>query len=363
MKRRKVIYAISILGVFVLNVFYVNYEFYLLLLMAILIPVLSFCSFCLSRVGLGLYFRVGKKKVVQGQKVGLQVKLQNALPVLLADSDVNFTVSCSNDTASEYKKINVNTFFDKYTETIKVNAGHSGILTVQADKVVMHDYLYIFGKVRRFKGKMQIPVFPELLPASERDNYDHMDGIEFNNDQWQIISGDSDEVVDFCEYKDGDSMNKIHWKLSVKTDELVVKKFADIDDRCVRILVDLTFNDMAEFRSQLDKIYQMAYSVGHYYVRNNIKASFILWDSKEDKLMEYMFTTDSALESAMLYLMSQKCSEDAGGRMAAAFEESGIKMPEKPYLITTGAYENREYQVINVAEDNLEQIINALYQR
>ncbi|MDO5401883.1 MAG: DUF58 domain-containing protein [Eubacteriales bacterium] len=362
MKRRKIIYAIGLLGVFILNVFYVNYQFYVLLLMVILIPFLSLCMFLLSRLGLALYFCVPDTKSVQGKKLQLLVKLQNNFPVPLADSSVYFIISCSNDEKKENKRVNINTFFDVYTQKVTMNTAHSGIITVQADKAVMQDYLHIFSNVRQFKGSLWIPVFPKLLPASERDNYEHMEGIDFNNDQWQMLSGDSDEVIDFCEYKDGDSMNKVHWKLSVKNEELIVKKFGDIDDICIRILVDLTYQDTEGFRYQLDKIYQMAYSVGHYYVRNDVKASFIIWDFKADKLVEHMFSTDAELERAMIYLMSQKCSINVLWKMAAAFEESGIRMPDKPYLITTGEYDSRDYQIINVSEDNLEQIIEALYQ-
>lgn len=363
MKRRKVMYALCLFGAFTLNVFYVNYEFYAMLWLIILIPVLSLLIFMIAKNNLELYFRMSGRNIVQGQEMMLEVKTDNHVPFLLADSRIDFVIECSNDSAKEYKKLNMNTFFDNYESAVPFNAVHSGIITVRSDKVVMYDYLRFFKKEKHFKGGVQIAVFPELLPLGEKNYFDRCDGIEFGDDQWLILKGDGDEVIDFREYQNGDCINRIHWKLSVKMDEMIVKKFGDVDDHCIRILVDLTLSNNVNFRDYLDRIYQMAYSIGYYYVRNEIQASFIIWDSKEQKLAEYTFDTREELERAVIILMQQKCSKNAASNMKAAFEGSRLKLSEKPYWITADNYESRDYQVVNVAEDDLEQIIETLYER
>lgn len=363
MKRRKVIYALCLFGVFLLNVFYVNYEFYAMFWLIVLIPVLSLLIFMIAKNNLALYFRMLGRNVVQGQKIRIEVKTDNHVPVLLAESRIYFEIEYSNASVKEYKKLRMNTFFDNYKASVAFNTVHSGIITVRSDKVVMYDYLMFFKKEKHFKGELQIAVFPELLPLGDKNHYDRCDGIEFGDEQWLVLKGDGDEVIDFREYQNGDSINRIHWKLSVKMDEMIVKKFGDIDDHCIRILVDLTLSNNMNFRDYLDRIYQMAYSIGYYYVRNEIQASFIIWKSKEQKLTEYTFCTHEELEYAVVMLMRQKCSENAAGNMKAAFEGSRLKLSEKPYWITADNYESRDYQVVNVAEDDLDKIIETLYER
>ncbi|MDD3239883.1 MAG: DUF58 domain-containing protein [Lachnospira sp.] len=362
MKSRKVIYILCLLGVFILNVFYVNYQFYVLLLLVILIPVASFILFMIAKHSLELMFYMPGRMLTKGKSFSLLVKMSNNVPILLSNSEVRFSAQFSNDPQVEHQKIIMNTFYDNHKEQLEISAAHCGILEVHVDQVHMYDYLKIFGKVKRFKGNLHLSVFPELLPTSERNNGEVLESMEYSSDQWLILNGDSDEIVDYREYQDGDSMNKIHWKLSVKSDDLIVKKFGDEDDRCIRILVDLTKTKDPKFREYLDRIYQMAYSIGHYYVKVGMKTSFVLWDSRQEKLVEWMFTTEEELQHAVIGLMQQKCSENAGGKTEAAYEESGLRSAEKPFWITSKNYDSRDYQVINVIRDDLEQLMETLYE-
>lgn len=361
MMRRKLAYVICLISVFVINIFYVNYEFYVILLLLVFMPLCSFLMFLIAKYQVDMYLGISKNMVHMNEQLKVHIRLQNKVPVLLANSVVFITVGCSNVNLKEHTSQNINAFLDKYQKKIRIYAAHSGIYTIQADKIEMYDYLRMFHARKRFRGVTQIPVFPLLLPSSERVNEDVLDGMELNRDEWIILNGDSDEIADLRTYENGDSMNRIHWKLSVKTDDLIVKKYGDIEDKIIRILIDLSLYESQDFRDHLDKVYQMAYSIGNYYIRHEVKGCFIIWDDAARKLMQYDFFDTKSLRNALVLVMKQPCRENVGGRTYSAFEESGIRFSEKPYWITTQNYESSKYQVVNVVKDDLDLMMEKLY--
>ena len=59
------------------------------------------------------------------------------------------------------------------------------------------------------------------------------------SNKFYIIENDNSDVFDLRNYNEHDNMKKIHWKLSSKSDELIVKKYASYERTQSLIALDL----------------------------------------------------------------------------------------------------------------------------
>ena len=79
MRKRRLLYIVCLLGVFWLNVIYVEYQFFLLLVLLIVVPAISGVLFELAANGLKLYLNIPQKEVHPGQLVTCDIFRETAV--------------------------------------------------------------------------------------------------------------------------------------------------------------------------------------------------------------------------------------------------------------------------------------------
>lgn len=99
---------------------------------------------------------------------------------------------------------------------------------------------------------------------------------------------DKNRVTSLREYRDGDSIRSIHWKLSAKRDSLIIKEYDNPGDNNVIIFID---NHMDLFKNDInrrleDKTADTALSIVNYCLKENIKVSLETQDHKEYKSIQ-----------------------------------------------------------------------------
>ena len=107
-----------------------------------------------------------------------------------------------------------------------LKASHSGIISLALKTYWIYDILYIFKAKRSSKEMQQIAILPAshlLMVEVTRRTRDFMAEAEEYSDR---ESGDDpSEVYQIREFRDGDSIHDVHWKLTAKSDELRVKEY------------------------------------------------------------------------------------------------------------------------------------------
>jgi len=97
---------------------------------------------------------------------------------------------------------------------------HCGSLTVTAEKMRICDYLGLFSFPVRGKEPQTIVIRPTPLPVQLPE-----EPIRQLNVSWKPkASGGFAENHELRPYRPGDSLNQIHWKLSAKTGELILRQ-------------------------------------------------------------------------------------------------------------------------------------------
>lgn len=127
---------------------------------------------------------------------------------------------------------------NEQTVTIPLSILYSGYLRISLTRVRIPDYLNFFT----FKRKLEMSKDILVLPMRLNDTFSTMavggsGNVELSESD--VVGNDATQMIDVREYRPGDRLNTIHWKLSVKAGEIMVKQFGSLSDNDACILLDL----------------------------------------------------------------------------------------------------------------------------
>ena len=217
------------------------------------------------------------------------------------------------------------------------------------------DYIRFFSTTYYYNCIRKAIVFPQKKDGSFR-------AVDYQNEEDEFVLSfeetDNTEVLDLREFADGDSVNKIHWKLSMNSDDFIVRQYGEEVEKRNTIIVDLTKVKTDKFRDRLDLIYEAAYLLGLAYLEDGISARFVVWDGLEYDITSFDFDDEAGLEKALLEVMCIKCETDSLMHLNYIIMQNSINLGQYPVLITMQDYESDIYDIINVEKDNLDRIFN-----
>lgn len=115
MRKRRLLYIVCLLGVFWLNVIYVEYQFFLLLVLLIVVPAISGVLFELAANGLKLYLNIPQKEVHPGQLVTVCIKAVNRHVIFLGKQQFQIGVVYLNTPGNEKEMLQCDGVTEKYS--------------------------------------------------------------------------------------------------------------------------------------------------------------------------------------------------------------------------------------------------------
>lgn len=108
---------------------------------------------------------------------------------------------------------------------LRIDTRHAGVQTVQPGKGRVCDALGLFSLQLRLPDACSIAVEPEPQEPPVLPNLSHFQYRSYHPKP----GGGFSEIHDLREYRPGDSLLEIHWKLSAKTDKLIVREAEEPD--------------------------------------------------------------------------------------------------------------------------------------
>lgn len=127
------------------------------------------------------------------------------------------------------------------------SCSYCGVLKLSAARICCSDFirLFVFSKHIR-KGEAELAVLPPALPVqmgiSRAASLFQGDAQEYDPNR---PGNDPAEVFDVHEYMPGDRLQQVHWKLSARGEELLVKDFSRPVDCPVLLLADMPGKGMS----------------------------------------------------------------------------------------------------------------------
>jgi len=326
-------------------IFYKNYYLFLFLFSIIIFAFITIILSIITVKTLKLSLNIKQVYTEKNTPIDIEFYISNASPIPLINCCIEFKVY---NNFYENSKIQILDFsllgFLKNQKVIlPINSENAGMINIEVLKIKSNDMLNFFGISKKLNIKKSVCIIPEKINIEFDDsNLILNDGSGISKES---IDNSGDEFININKFKDGDNIRNIHWKLSVKKNELMVKEFGeDAGDR-ITIFVDLV---NYKNNNELDCILDTAYSVCCNFINKN-KTFFISWksDKFETLVKKEVLQYDDLLE---------------------AFEQIYYQKPynEKTFIskedinsviIVTAYYMQQEYNADIIGKNNLAVIL------
>lgn len=189
-------------------------------------------------------------------------------------------------------------------------------------KIKIHDMLGFFWMGKKTKSIAATMILPEISEVMVKlgDGVKHFHGeTELFDDT--LAGLDQSEILGVREFRDGDKLQNVHWKLSARMDNLVVKENS-LPKSCA-IVIFMPTGDMAR-NGSLDYVASLSYTLmdlkcGHY----------LAWNSRSTNDLARMRVNDEESFYLALITFMRDTSADCGEERLDRYRE---KYRGEPYL-------------------------------
>lgn len=180
-----------------------------------------------------------------------------------------------------------------YSETINLN--RRGYYEMGSVEVVISDVFGIFSLEKTYSSRASLLVYPEAIKLSyfPINSVEQMGELPIED----MLFQDRSRIDNLREFREGDSIKSIHWKLSAKLDDLIIKEYEKRGDAKVAIFVD-NFKEHFKgdiYRSLEDKIVDIALSIVNYSISQNIPVGFYTQNNGNIVQLEGQAPSDSKI--------------------------------------------------------------------
>ena len=197
------------------------------------------------------------------QEIPVEVQLVNhsSIPV----SELRVEVKCRDEYTGAVQRLRSTAMLDSRDETLLrfiLQTKHYGLLTVWGDKLLIGDPLGINFASCRFSPKTwEIAVLPELTAVQDsQTESDKAKRPLENGDGTDGRGQDPSAAYELRPYQEGEPLRNVHWKMTAKTDELMVKEFARDTEPMALVFLDLDTGGQNCSREQWDAFLETAAS-------------------------------------------------------------------------------------------------------
>lgn len=263
MRKNRIIYSAIFIILFWIMIMYNSWQTELIFKVGIVVPVV---------IGIINFLTARRIKVYFDEQEEYCQKEDGIKKYIMFDNDTIFPAA-----RIELKVEIVDYFGHKEKRIIVVNSEprtirnfrmdmlfhHYGIMTVRIKQIRVYDFFFLSVYKKKLNIETLIYIFPDF--GKRMDFFIRNSRCGVNEDENEEFStgkkGENrGEIIAIDEYHEGDDIRNIHWKLSSKSDELIVKHFGNMVDEKVHIHVD-TFVDSESRYESSDKILGVVYSL------------------------------------------------------------------------------------------------------
>lgn len=147
--------------------------------------------------------------------------------------------------------------------------------------ITVTDVFGFYSFTKKLTNEISLLVYPEPINLSSFQVIISQRPGQLDVDN--SIFKDKNKINDLRGYRDGDSVKSIHWKLSAKRDNLIIKEYDNPGDNKVIIFID---NNLRLFKDDVnrrleDKVADAALSLVNYFLKQNISLNLETQNNKD----------------------------------------------------------------------------------
>lgn len=190
---------------------------------------------------------------------------------------------------------------------------YCGMAEVRLDGIRVYDSFSIGSAKRKLSDCMRVMVFPRERALDIQDlEVRNEEGPEKSTANSALVLG-RDELRQIRGYREGDSPRHLHWKLSARMDELLVREYEQEDKGRAELFLDLDGQKAASLQEK-DAFYELlsALLLGLLKKRASIQ---VCWQARDfgEGMMEITNTAQCRELLAKLYILAADNTDEAEG--------------------------------------------------
>jgi uncharacterized protein (DUF58 family) len=189
---------------------------------------------------------------------------------------------------------------DGLNDSLALPTEHCGAFACTLQKGRVYDYLCLFSL------RLRVPALPELLVLPKAAPPDPLPNLsQFQSRSYKPKRGGGfSEIHDMREYRPGDSMRDIHWKLSAKTDKLIVREPQEPDRGQVLLTLDL-----AGAKDSLDETLDTLLWLSRWLLEHEVSHSVCWLDPTDFEPSGVFVTKEDELKELIKQLLKTRLQE------------------------------------------------------
>lgn len=170
-------------------------------------------------------------------------------------------------------------------ETVAV-CRRRGLYEIGTMQLTIKDPMSIYSVSKRINEPMQLKIFPQIttlnhfkIKASQQ-----IGDLRVRDPLFQDISN----ISDIRQYQQGDSIKKIHWGVSAKSNELMVKNYEQSGDTQIVLLIDSFARNYSDDKEGWieDKLVETAASIIDFCLKRNLSTVLFNVDEKSSRVVK-----------------------------------------------------------------------------
>jgi hypothetical protein len=214
----------------------------------------------------------------------IPVSIQITNPTIFPVSNIKLYIEYQNTYSGQRFKKTISASLDYRTKTsviFHITSQYAGNMKISLRGFRIYDNMKLFSLKRKTNNSIKVAVLPSYY---ELENYEMVDRnsslIDSDNYSPHRKGDDPSEVFEIREYREGDCLQRIHWKLSMKQDQLMIKEFSDPVHCSVLLFINLNIPENEKALCYMDAILECALSLSYTFLLKE-QLHYISWYDKE----------------------------------------------------------------------------------
>lgn len=324
--------------IIVCGMFYILYLWdfaFVLFIIMLVLPVVMFIELFITKRMMTVDFSFPESVTVKNEDFPVQLCLENRsiFPVGKAEAHIEYYNIFNNQ---------INTFELQFPiqaknsqkVTFKLNSKYCGVIKIKSAYISIFDPLKIFRMKVGRNIISQITVMPEGYDVSG-----DVFPVTRVNEESLIFSenrpgDDPSEVFDLRDYIPGDKLNRIHWKLSSKNQDFIVKEYSlPVDVPCLLFLDLRCYEDSDYTLPVYDTLIETLVSLSRLLIANERLHTIVYFSAKQREFVakdiDGIESLSGAIQEMLLSLMDNLYCESPDDYLK---EHSGISLSSFTFI-------------------------------
>lgn len=278
-----------------LYIFFHSHFYFLVLVLMLSAPVVSFLAAWLLR----RYMKVDICHTQdsygrQGETAYFKIQIHNPTWFVSLDTKLLLTVENTllQTKGTQYFSVPVYAR-NGYELSIPIAAEYPGMIRIGVSDIYVKDLMGFFRFQKKVDAETELSILPKQVAGLVYEKTALEQGM-LESEESTKRGNDFSDVQEIREYIPGDKLMSIHWKLSAKRDNLMVKDRVSMSDHQLVVLPELCVNSA----KQLAEVLQISYSVILEFISAQTSVRFLYWSQASFEYVETRIDYKEELDAA-----------------------------------------------------------------